>query len=164
MPTKKPPPKSPIKNRAVTGKATTPSGNGVVNMGRLAPKKASDGNNAKSNSARPTGRATNRDVASISSTPQGNWYENMGDASHRMSERDRKRMSAAAHTMGENFHAMGDFLVPPDLGTDPDRPSGRTSKLADQRLYQTKQNNKTKSTTTRSGTTKAAGLRTKRGR
>jgi hypothetical protein len=32
-------PKSRIRNHATTGKPTTPSGQGVVNMGRLAPKK-----------------------------------------------------------------------------------------------------------------------------
>lgn len=52
-----------------------------------------------------------------------------------MSERDRKKMSAAAHAMGDNFHSMGDFLYRP-VGTDADRPSGPRSKLPDQRLYQ----------------------------
>ena len=44
-------------------------------------------------------------------------------------------MSATAHAMGENFHAVGDFLYRPDLAPDADRPVGKPSKVVDERLY-----------------------------
>jgi hypothetical protein len=109
-----------------TRKAVTPSRRGVVDRGRLEPR-----SNGASNG---TGnRPTNRDLAATSSTPQGDWWRDAGDVS-RISERDRKRMSAAAHAMGEQYHSLADSLYRPDLASDADRPTGRT-RVPDERLY-----------------------------
>jgi hypothetical protein len=122
-PTAKTTTRSTVKSTTSNGNGSTgaPSGRGLVNLGRAGPK-ASNGNG--SSNPRPTPQPTNRQLAPTSSTPEGRWWEDVGDAS-RISERDRKRMSAAAHSMGSQLHSLGEFLYRPDVAPDADRPVGR---------------------------------------
>jgi hypothetical protein len=132
MPTKKAPPKQTVRSKAVSGKPTTPSGSGT-----LVPQPR--GNAAKALQAKNS-RTAPRDWDSVTSS---------------LSDRDRKRMSAAAHSMGDNFHAMGDFLFRPDLGADPERGTGPRNTLPDQRLYQGAGNGKSNGKTAKKSTARS---------
>ncbi len=66
--------------------------------GRQAPRKAEN---------------TNRNnTPTQNSGANGRWWEDIGDASQ-VSDRDRRRMAAAAHAMGDNYHSLGDRLYQP---------------------------------------------------
>jgi hypothetical protein len=112
------------------GQATDTIWAGVVDPGRTGARSRSTSRNGDNNGS---GNSTPSTTSSRQPAPRNNppsrdwWPPDIGDAS-RISERDRKRMSSTAHSMGENFHAMGDFLYRPDLAPDADRPVGKPSK------------------------------------
>ena len=130
----------PLKKVTAGGRQTL-SGSGVVHQGRQSPRNgngdsAKPGNGNTTTSSPKSARTSNLDLAPTSSPPP-DWWKGAAMASQ-MSERDRRRMSAAAHAMGDNYHSLGEFLYRPDLGVgdDADRPTGPRSKVPDSRLYQ----------------------------
>lgn len=123
-----------------------------MNRGRTDPR------NVEPNSARSTGGTNSNELQAWNSRTTPRDWESVTSS---LSERNRKKMAAAAHSMGDNFHGLGDFLFRPDLGADPDRGTGKPNRLPDERLYQSKSNGRATKTPPR---TKAAGMRAKRGK
>lgn len=139
-PTKRP--KPPVRNAATTGKPTTPSGQGVVNRGRLEAGAKQTSNGKSSTRTATTARPTNRDLDSTSSgDPGGNWWES--------TDRHPAEIS-------RDLHQLADSIFRP-VGADADRPTGPRSKVPDDRLYQVKPRTPTKSNSKASGGPTASG-------
>jgi len=95
-PAKKPPVTS--SGRKPVARTLTKSGH-VLETPSPAPSRISNGANSRE-----------------SNTPTSDWWRDAGDPTG-LSERDRKRMSAAAHAMGEQYHSLADSLYRPEEPT-----------------------------------------------
>lgn len=124
----KTPQKPPIRNLATTGRPTTRSGAGIVHPGRTDLRNGNgrngNGNSTRAASARPPS----------TSTPTRREWADLEPVSS-MSDRDRRRLSATAHTMADHFRTLGEVLYRPDVQPDADRATGRRSSVPDERLF-----------------------------